>query len=68
VLFKLNQEIESFCSYPEVVEGEVCETHPGDVFGQLIQDLRILCLKRGESIYFIPAKWSPENLSFCYRC
>lgn len=34
-----------FCSaYPEVVEGEVGQSHAGDVFRELLQDLRVLCL------------------------
>lgn len=32
-------------TYPEVVEGEVGQPHASDVFGQLFQHLRVLCLK-----------------------
>lgn len=32
-------------TYPEVVEGEVGQAHASDVFGQLFQHLRVLCLK-----------------------
>ncbi len=32
-------------TYPEVVEGEVGQAHASDVFGQLLQHLRVLCLK-----------------------
>lgn len=35
-------------SYPEVVEGEVGEPHAGDVFGELLQNLGVLCLRVGE--------------------
>ena len=59
-------------SYPEVVEGEVCQPHPGDVFGQLIQDLRILCLNRKKKIkYFIPSRryqGSPDCATAAKMC
>jgi len=38
-------EQNNFCSaYPEVVEGKVGQSHAGDVFRELLQDLRVLCL------------------------
>lgn len=32
-------------AYPEVVKGEVGQSHAGDVFRELLQDLRVLCLQ-----------------------
>lgn len=44
--FVRETEQKNFCSaYPEVVEGEVGQSHAGDVFRELLQDLRVLCLQ-----------------------
>ncbi len=51
------EQMNYFCSaYPEVVKGEVGQSHAGDVFWELLQDLRVLCLqvdKKNEAYHFI---------------
>lgn len=45
-------------AYPEVVEGEVCQTHSSDVFGQLLQHLRVLCLNnKGKKNFHFAFHW-----------
>lgn len=55
------EQMNYFCSaYPEVVKGEVGQSHAGDVFWELLQDLRVLCLQvdkkkyRSVSLYTTP--------------
>lgn len=60
-------------TYPEVVEGEVCQPHSGDVFGKLIQGLRILCLERKEEIKLFYShemliRESEEYISAARKC
>lgn len=56
------EQMNYFCStYPEVVKGEVGQSHAGDVFRELLQDLRVLCLqvdKKKEPYNFIQ---TPKN-------
>lgn len=49
---KSNAWNESQKAYPEIVESEVSQTHTSDIFGELLQNLRVLCLHQKIDIYF----------------
>jgi len=55
-----------FCSaYPEVVKGEVGQSHAGDVFWELLQDLRVLCLQVDKKKKRITSHKPPKSTA-CY--
>lgn len=55
-----------FCSaYPEVVKGEVGQSHAGDVFWELLQDLRVLCLQVDKKKKRITS-YKPPKSTACY--
>lgn len=55
-------------AYPEVVEGEVCQTHSSDVFGQLLQHLRVLCLNnKGKKNFHFAFHWGIFSMCLVER-
>ncbi len=60
------EQMNYFCSaYPEVVKGEVGQSHAGDVFWELLQDLRVLCLQVDKKKKRITSHKPPKSTA-CY--
>lgn len=55
------------CTYPEVVEGEVGQAHASDVFRQLFQHLRVLCLQSPAEKRQPLLLWEIQRIEFVFK-